>query len=71
MVTYIKWGHISENALYCEVNSAFSVFLRNIHSDMRFLESSQKEVHYLDVNVFRQKISITVFAEAQQYHCAY
>ena len=37
MLTHIKWGHVTENALFCVVNSVFAVFLRNIHSDKRFL----------------------------------
>ena len=69
MHTDIKLGHIT------------AVFLRNILSDERFIGSHPKEVLYFDEcnpkyivlktsTVFWHKISITVFAEAQQTPCA-
>ena len=39
MLTAIKLCHIRENALYCVVNG---VFLRNIHSDERFIGTPPK-----------------------------
>ena len=54
MLTNIKWCHVTEKALYCAVNS---VFLRNINSDERFIETPPKEVLYLDVNIFCCKTS--------------
>ena len=38
MLTDIKWGHATENALYFGVNSVFTLFLRKIHSDKNWPE---------------------------------
>ena len=51
MLTDIKWGHVTEIALYSVVNGVFTVFLRNIHSDERFIVTLPKEVLYLHVGI--------------------
>ena len=51
MLTNIKLGNVTENILYCVVNGVSTVFLRNIHSDKRFIRTPPKEVLYLDVDI--------------------
>ena len=49
MLTYINWGHVTENALYCVL--VFTVFLRTIFSDERFIGTPPKEVLHLDLSI--------------------
>ena len=48
MLIDIKLCHVTENALYCVVDS---VFHRNIHSDEKVIGTPPKEVLYLDVGI--------------------
>ena len=47
MLTDIKLCHVTEKTLYC-------VFLRNIHSDVRFIGTPPKEVLYLDLGIAKK-----------------
>ena len=49
----IKLCYVTENALYNVVNGVSNVFLRNIHSDERFI-GTPKEVLYLDVGIAKK-----------------
>ena len=51
MPTNIKLCHVTENARFYVVNGIFMVFLRNIHSDKRFIGTPPKKVLYLDVGL--------------------
>ena len=44
MLSNIKCGRVTENALYCVVIGVFTVFLRNIHSDKRFIGTTLMEI---------------------------
>ena len=51
----IKLCYVTENGLKCGVNGGF---LRNIHSDEKFIGTPPKEVLYLDVGIAKNVFAL-------------